>query len=304
MKTERNILIAFVLNLAFAVFEFFGGIFTGSVAIVSDAVHDLGDATSIGVAFFLERKSKRKPDEKYTYGYTRYSIIGGFVTSLLLLISSFTVVLNAVIRIFNPVEINYDGMIIFAVVGVAVNFLAAFFTREKGTLNQKAVNLHMLEDVLGWIAVLVGAIVMRFTNFSLLDPILSICVAVFIAVNAVGNLKEAFAIFLDKTPHGINIQEIKEHLCEIEGVQGVHHIHVWSLDGHNHCATLHIVTNDGNSEIKAKIREELKEHGIGHATIECERLDEPCGEEVCRVKHTASPCAHAHHHHAHHHSHG
>ena len=180
MKTEKNILFAFILNLAFSIFEFFGGIFTGSIAILSDAVHDIGDATSIGIAFLLEKKSKRHPDEKYTYGYARYSLLGGVITTVILLLGSTMVVYNAVKRIINPVEIHYNGMILFAIVGVLVNFVAAFLTREGDSLNQKAVNLHMLEDVLGWAVVLVGAIVMRFTDFSLLDPILSIGVALFI----------------------------------------------------------------------------------------------------------------------------
>ena len=167
MKTERNIFIAFLLNLSFSVFEFIGGIITGSVAIMSDAVHDIGDAASIGISFFLEKKSKGKPDEKYTYGYARYSVVGGLITTLILLLGSVMVIYNAVNRIIEPTEIDYTGMIIFAVVGVCVNFCAAIFTREGGSLNQKAVNLHMLEDVLGWLVVLMGAIVMKFTDFAL-----------------------------------------------------------------------------------------------------------------------------------------
>ena len=159
MKTEKNILIAFLLNLAFSVMEFIGGIFTGSVAIISDSIHDIGDAASIGIAYFLERKSKKKPDEKYTYGYIRYSILGSLITTLILIIGSSFVIYNSVLRILNPVEINYDGMILFAVFGVIVNFLAATFTREGDSLNQKSVNLHMLEDVLGWVIVLIGAII-------------------------------------------------------------------------------------------------------------------------------------------------
>lgn len=149
MKTEKNILIAFILNLAFSLFEFVGGLFTGSVAIISDAVHDLGDAASIGISYFLEKKSKKQPDEEYTYGYARYSVIGSVITTLILLFGSALVIYNAASRIISPAEINYDGMIIFAVVGVCVNLGAALFTHGGDSLNQKAVNLHMLEDVLG-----------------------------------------------------------------------------------------------------------------------------------------------------------
>lgn len=297
MKTEKNILFAFILNFAFSVFEFIGGIFTGSVAILSDAVHDLGDATSIGAAFFLERKSKDEPDEKYTYGYARYSVLGGVITTMILLVGSVLVVAHAIERIIEPSPINYDGMIVFAVVGAGVNLAAAFLTKEGDSLNQRAVNLHMLEDVLGWVVVLIGAVVMRFTDFYILDPIMSIGVAVFIFVGAVRNLKDVTLLFLERTPDGVDIAEISEHVTGIDGVAGVHHVHVWSIDGHNNYATMHVVTDGEPKHIKAKIREELKEHGIGHVTLELEAIGEDCGEEHC---HVPTHTHHGHHHHHHH----
>lgn len=301
MKTQRNILIAFILNLAFSVFELVGGIFTGSIAIASDALHDLGDAVSIGASYFLERVSKKQPDEKYTYGYARYSVIGSVITTIILLVGSVFVIYGAISRIIEPKEINYDGMILFAVVGALVNLCAAFFTREGDSLNQKAVNLHMLEDVLGWLVVLVGAIVMRFTDFAILDPILSICVAIFILINAARTLKEAIDLFLEKTPHGLDVVKIKAHVEEIDGVLDVHHLHVWSMDGQSNYATMHVVTNEEPHMIKEKIREELSEHGIGHVTLELEREGEHCHEEHCHVEETPSSGHHHHHHHHHHH---
>lgn len=297
MKTERNIFFAFILNLAFSVFEFIGGVFTGSVAIISDAVHDIGDAISIGVAFFLEKKSKRQPDKKYTYGYVRYSVIGSLFTTLILLFGSAMVIYNAILRIINPIEINYNGMIIFAIIGVCVNFGAALLTRGGDSLNQRAVNLHMLEDVLGWIVVLVGAIVMRFTDFYIVDPLMSIGVAIFILINALKNLKNILDLFLEKTPRGISIDEIAEHIRKVEGVLGVHHIHVWSMDGDNNYATMHIVVNADTHTIKHKIRDELKEHDIGHVTLEFETEGEHCHEEHCHVDIVSSSGHHHHHHH-------
>ena len=296
MKAEKNILIAFILNLSFSVFEFLGGIFTGSVAITSDAVHDLGDAASIGVSYFLEKKSKKEPDEKYTYGYARYSSLGAFLTTLILLIGSVAVMYRAINRIFNPTEINYNGMIIFAVFGVLVNFLAALFTSKGDSLNQRAVNLHMLEDVLGWIVVLIGAVVMRFTNISVLDPIMSIGVSVFIFMNALKNLKEVLILFLEKTPDNINIAELKEHILKIDGVLDVHHIHLWSMDSQNTFATMHIVTDHEAQKVKDEIREELLEHGIIHVTIETENSLENCRNRECKALSHIS-VAHAHHHH-------
>ena len=295
MQTDKNILIAFMLNFAFSVFEFIGGIFTGSVAIVSDAVHDMGDAASIGISYFLEKKSKKQPDEKYTYGYARFSVLGSIITTVILLFGSVLVIFNAVNRIIEPTEINYNGMIIFAIIGTSINFAAAFLTRDGKSLNQKAVNLHMIEDVLGWVVVLLGAIVMRFTDFALIDPIMSIGVAVFILVHAIKNLKEAIDLFLEKTPHGITIQEMREHIAQLEGVLDVHHIHIWSMDGQAHYATMHIATNADAHQIKEKIRAEAREHGISHVTLELESEGEPCHEKNCSVTFTANALCHHHH---------
>lgn len=295
MKTEKNILIAFILNLTFSVFEFLGGIFTGSIAIVSDAVHDMGDATSIGISYFLEKKSKKGPDEKYTYGYTRFSVIGSLITTLILLFGSCAVIYNAVKRIFDPVQINYDGMIIFAIVGIIINSLAAFFTHDGKSLNQKAVNLHMFEDILGWVVVLIGSVVMRFTHLSFIDPIMSIAVSVFILITAIKNLKTILDLFLEKTPCGIDLSEIKEHILSIDGISDVHHIHVRSIDGFNNCATMHIVTNADTIAIKKLVREELYEHNISHATIEIETENEECTERHCHTELSSAHCCHHHH---------
>ena len=296
MKSERNILIAFILNLAFSFFEFIGGAVTGSVAIISDAVHDMGDAASIGVSYFLEKKSRKKPDGVYTYGYARYSVIGSVVTTLILLFGSAAVIYNAIHRIFEPVDINYKGMIVFAVIGVIVNLIAAIVTKDGDSLNQKAVNLHMLEDVLGWVVVLVGGVIMNFTDIRLIDPIMSIGVALFILVNAIRNLKEGLNVFLEKAPHGIDISELQEHITAMDGVAGVHHVHVWSIDGQNSFATMHIVTSGNGHEIKDRVKEELREHGIAHATLELELVGEHCHEEHC---HTPFTRTHGHHHHHH-----
>ncbi len=299
MKSENSIFIAFILNLAFSVFEFFGGIFIGSVSIVSDALHDFGDALGIGVSYILERKSKREADEKYTYGYGRYSVIGGVIITMILIFGSFITVYNALKRIIDPVSINYDGMIVFAIVGVLVNSGATFFTRFGDSKNQKAVNLHMLEDVFGWVVVLVGAIVMRFTDFWLIDPIMSIGVSVFIFINACRNLRDILDLFLEKTPAGIDVGDIKACVSTMDGVVDVHHIHIWSMDGHNNYATMHIVTDLEAHGIKERIREELEGRGIGHVTLELENSEEYCHEKECSAELNDEFLNHHHHHHHH-----
>ncbi len=297
MKAERNIFIAFILNLGFSIFEFFGGMITGSIAIISDAVHDMGDAASIGISYFLERKSKKGPDDIYTYGYTRYSVVGGIVTTLILLLGSFMVIYNAAGRILHPEPVNYNGMIALSIVGVMVNLVAAIVTRDGASINQKAVNLHMLEDVLGWIIVLFGAIVMRFTDFTLIDPIMSIGVAVFIICNALGNLSEALDLFLEKTPKGISVSQVKNRIMHINGVLDVHHIHIRSIDGRTNCATMHIVTNADPEGVKNAVRDKLLELGISHATLETETPWAQCKDTNCGIAFEKHTCCHHHHHH-------
>ena len=299
MRTEKNILVAFLLNLFFSIFELVGGVLTGSVAILSDALHDAGDAASIGLSYFLERKSKKDPDEGHTYGYGRYSALGGVITTTILLIGSAVVIVGAVGRIIDPTPIDYNGMIIFAIVGVVVNFIAAFLTHGGHSANERAVNLHMLEDVLGWAVVLVGAIVMKFVDLPIIDPIMSIGVSLFIFINAVKNFRGMAELFLEKAPHGVCPHEIKEHLLEIEGVIGVHHIHVWRIDDDSSAATMHVVCSGESAEIKKKVREELREHGISHATLELEAEGEECIEIDCKPKKHGHSCHH--HHHGHHH---
>ena len=294
MKTEKNILVAFILNITFSIFELIGGIFTNSISIMSDAVHDFGDALSIGISLILEKISKKKPDEKYTYGYARYSVLGALITTIVLTVGSLLVIAGGIDRIVNPKTINYNGMIIFAILGVVINFCAAYFTKDGDSINQKAVNLHMLEDVLGWIVVLIGSILMKFTDISLIDSIMSIGIAVFILINAFKNLKEILDLFLEKIPKNLSVEEIKKHLLEINEIIDIHHIHIWSMDGVNNYSTMHIVTEDRNiKELKNKIREEMRKLGICHTTIEIESKNDNCDEKECEIIVEHKP----HHHH-------
>ncbi len=296
MKSQKRILTAFVLNLIFALFEFIGGTLTGSVAIISDSVHDLGDSVSIGISYILEKRSKKEPDDKYTFGYGRYSVLGSLIMTVILIVGSVFVIIHSCDRIIHPVEIDYNGMILFAVFGVGVNLVAAIATRGDGSLNQKAVSLHMFEDVLGWGIVLLGAILMKFTDITYIDPLISIGVAIFLLVHAFSHFKEICDIFFEKTPNGIDITELKNHLKEIDGVLDVHHFHLRTLDGTNHIATLHVVTSSDPATVKKSVKEELSEHGISHTTVEIETSEEECGDLVCH------PNIHSHHHsHNHHH---
>lgn len=295
MKTDKNILVAFLLNLGFSIFEIIGGILTNSIAIISDAFHDFIDAFSIGLSYFLERKSKKKADYKYTYGYIRYSVLGALITTTFLLVGSIIVIIGAVDRLFNRADINYNGMIIISIIGIVVNFLAAYKTREGDSLNQKSVNLHMLEDVLGWVIVFIGSILMKFTDITYIDSIMSIIIAIYILIHALKNLKSVLDLFLVKTPKNVDIDELKKELLKVKNVSDIHHIHVWSMDGVNNYATIHAVINTKDFEkVKKDLKEELEVHGIIHSTIEIEAKDSKCDELDCEVKNIKSV---THHHH-------
>jgi len=302
-ESSRNILIAFILNLNFTILEIVGGILTNSVAIFSDAIHDLGDSISIGMAFFLEKKSEKRADENYTYGYARYSILGALITSLILLVGSVVVILTAVSRIVSPEPVNAEGMIILAVIGVIVNGVAVIKTAKAEKLNEKAINLHLLEDVLGWVIVLIGSIFMAIFHVVIIDSILTIIVAIYILYHVYKNIKQIFEIFLERTPKGFDVSKLKDEIKEVsKHIQDVHHVHVWSLEGSSIICTMHvalknIVSKDEMIKLKNEIKEEAKHHfGISHLTIEFEYVGEKCTERDCSVCDSKKICNHHHHH--------
>ncbi len=272
MKTDRNILIAFILNLSFSLLEIIGGFITNSISILSGAVHDLADAASIGTSYYLEKKSKHKPNYKYTYGYVRYSTLAAFITTIILLSGSLFVIYNAINRLFNPIDINYDGMIIIALIGILFNIIAVYKTKGGHSLNQEAVNLHLLQDALSWIIVLIGSILIKFTKINYIDSIMSLVISIYIIIHSLKHLKIILDLFLEKTPNNVNIRKIKKELLENKNIISIDHIHVWSLDGYNNYATLHaIINNDEVENMKEYIKDYLKKENISHSTIEIER---------------------------------
>ena len=282
MKTDKNIFVAFFLNISFSIIELFGGLFTNSIAILSDAIHDFVDALSIGISYFLEKKSKKEPDNIYTYGYIRYSILGALITTVILITGSIFVIINALIRLFNPVTINYDGMLILSIIGIIFNLLAAYMTKEGDSLNQKSVNLHMLEDVFGWIVVLIGSLLIKLFDIVYIDSLMSIFISIYILFHALHNLSKVIDLFLIKVPKNIDIDKIKKHLENNTDIIEIHHIHVWSIDGYNNYATLHVVSNN-SEKIKKYIKKELLKFNISHSTIEFEKEEEKCLEKNCRL---------------------
>lgn len=276
-----NLKVAFFLNLGFTILEIVGGILTNSIAILSDALHDFGDSLALGLAWYLERVAAKESDRSYSYGYARFSVLGAFINSIVLIVGAIFILQNAIPRLFDPQTSNATGMIVFSLIGIAVNGAAVFRLQKGTTLNERVVALHLLEDVLGWVAILIGSIVMLFWDVPILDPILSIGIMVYVLVNVFRNLGKSFRIFLQGTPHQLVPTDIEGKVRAVEGVVDVHDLHLWTLDGQYNVATLHVVVAGSVDliaveQIKGRVRNCLKELSIEHATIEIEDESVDC----------------------------
>lgn len=276
-----NIRLAFFLNLNFALVEIIGGLWTNSLAIISDALHDLGDSFALGLSWVLERYSRKEKDEKYSYGYRRYSLLAALINSLILIGGSIYILFEAIPRIFSPQEVYGRGMLYFTILGVVVNGFAFLRLRRGRSLNEKVLSLHLLEDVFGWFSVMVVSIILIFKEIYILDSILCLLITAYILYNAFKNLRSVFLIFLQSVPEGISIKEIDDRLLSLDKVKSVHHTHVWSMDSLNNVLSTHIVVEDGTPieevvEIKKKVKELFAPFGIEHITVEVEVESEFC----------------------------
>ena len=286
MKTDKHILVAFLANLGLAVIGIISGLITGSFAIVSNSLHSLGDGITVGISFFLERKSKNGPDKTHTFGYARYSLLGSLITNMFLLVGAVTIIIESLHGLHEAEEIELSGMLGLAIFGAVANFIAAFVTRHGHTHNERAVSLHSVQDVLSWLAIIVGAIVMQQTGFMQIDAILSICIAIYILVRVLREFLGSLYILLDKTPPEVDYDDLCDKLLGVDGVLGLHHVHLWSLDGANNCATLHclIADNADACKVKVDLREVLASAGFNHSTIEIEHDGEHCKTSRCKLK--------------------
>ncbi len=279
--SEGNIKVAFFLNLIFSIVEIIGGVLTNSVAIISDAVHDLGDSFTLGISWYFAKASKKKRDTKFSYGYKRLTVIGALISSIVLVIGSVFVVSEAIPRLLNPIKPDTTGMIGLAIAGVIVNGLAAYRLSKGHSINEKAVFTHLLEDVLGWAATLIGAVLIHFFDFPIIDPILSVLIALFILYNVYRNLRESFQIILQGTPSNVDMKKIHATLLEIPGIVNFHDCHSWTMDGSYNILSAHLVVENDQSlkqleVIKAEVKKKLDKLGINQTTIEFETEDEIC----------------------------
>ncbi len=282
----KNISVAFFLNLSFTVVEIVGGFFTNSIAILSDAVHDLGDSLSLGLAWYFQKVAKKGSSKTYSYGYKRFSLLGAIINSIVLVVGSIFILSEAIPRVFHPQKTYAEGMFVLAIVGVLVNGAAVFRLKKGDSINEKVVSLHLLEDVLGWAAILVGSIIMHFFNVPVLDPLMSIGISIFVLTNVYKNVRQSLHIILQGIPDEFDINEISDWLKANIAVEDVHDLHIWSIDGNYNILSVHVVLKDNSSfeelaKIKTEIRDTLQQKGIQHVTIEFETKKETCCFENC-----------------------
>lgn len=274
-----NLKVAFFLNLLFTVIEIVGGLFTNSLAILSDALHDLGDSLSLGLAWYFQHLSRKGRDMKFSYGYKRFSLLGAIINSIVLIVGSVFILKEAIPRLIDPQSSNAQGMVLLAIFGVIINGAAVLRLKKGSSHNEKVVSLHLLEDVLGWVAVLIGSVIMMFTDWYIIDPILSVGIAAFILFNVYNGLKSSLKIILQAIPENIEMEEISKVIEQINGVASIHDLHVWSLDGEKNVLTVHVVLENDFSQqhvIKNEISAAMEQFDINHCTIETELEGEDC----------------------------
>ena len=270
MKTKRAVWLAFFLNLSFAIVEFIAGGIFGSSAVLADSVHDLGDAIAIGISALLESISNRKEDSHYTLGYKRFSLLGAMVTAVILMTGSGVVILENMVKLYHPQPVNDEGILWLGIISISINVLASLVIRKGQTKNESILSLHFLEDTLGWVAVILMAIVLRFTDWYILDPLLSLAISIFILSKAIPRFWSTLKIFLDAVPEGVDIQKIKKDLAELDHVASINQLNLWTMDGLEKNAIVHVcLEHVKHMEVcKESIRNLLQERGFQNVTIE------------------------------------
>ena len=276
---------AFFLNVVFTIIEFIGGWLTNSTAIMADAVHDLGDSLSIGTSWGLNKLSEKDANRTFSYGYKRFSLPGALINGVVLTIGSVWILFEAIPRLSEPEMPQAEGMLLLSIFGIAVNGYAAYKLSEGNSLNERVLNWHLLEDVLGWVAVFIVSIVLMFKPWAILDPILSIGFTLFILFNVIRNLKQTLMLFLQATPDKAQLERIRDDLLSNEHVSDLHHFNIWSLDGERNVMTVHLVlVGDVSTEhiqtLKNDVQHSLKKYNFEHTTVEFEFADEQCRDEA------------------------
>ena len=303
MSSKCAVWLAFLLNFSFAIIEFiFGGLF-GSSAILADAVHDLGDALAIGISAFLESISNREEDSRYTLGYKRFSLLGAILTAVILITGSTLVILENISKFIEPQPVDHEGMLWLGVIAIVINLTASLIVRKGQTKNESILSLHFLEDTLGWLAVIVVAIILRYTDWYFLDPLLSLGISAFILSQALPRFWSTVKIFLDAVPEGVDIKQVKNDLEQLDHVASINQLNLWTMDGLEKNAIVHVCLKrmEQMEVCKEAIRALLKERGFQNVTIEVDEDLATHRSHKRNIEELEASQSHGHDHHHHHH---
>ena len=296
MKAKYTVWIAFFLNLSYAIVEFIAGGVFGSSAVLADSVHDLGDAIAIGISAFLETISNREEDNQYTLGYKRFSLLGALLTAIILMTGSVLVILENVTKILNPQPVNDEGIFWLGIIAITINVLASLVVGKGKTKNESILSLHFLEDTLGWVAVILMAIILRFTDWYILDPLLSLVISFFILSKALPRVWSALKIFLDAVPEGLDIEQVKSDLKRLDNVASLNQLNLWTMDGLEKNAIVHLCLEDWEqmTETKNQVRQLLEERGVQNITIEVDTSQSNHAQHKRKVTALEQPHGHQH----------
>lgn len=285
----KALLTVLIFTSIIFVVELVGGIISGSLALMGDAMHMLSDSTGLVVAAVAMAWGRKKSSHTATYGYKRVEVVAAMFNAIAVTAISVWIVIEAVQRFRAHEEVDTQIMLIIGTIGLVANIFGALVLHghRDESMNIEGAFLHVLVDLFGSVAVIAAALIMHFTGFEAADTIASLIIAALILPRSTALLRQALTVLLERVPEGVDVADIERQLCDLEGVQAIHDLHVWSLDGNSLLATAHVVIDDGvevfgsNCVVLDRAQEVLHNNGIYHSTIQLESTDHADHETVC-----------------------
>ena len=278
-------IVCIAINLLFVLIEAGAGFLFNSLGLLSDAGHNLSDVFSLLLSLFAYRMAKRRSTDHFTYGYKKSTVLVSLLNAIILLIAVGAIIIESIYKLKQPEQVSGVAVSWTAGIGIIVNGITAWLLmkNQKHDLNVRGAFLHMAMDTLVSVGVVISGIIIMLTGFVLIDTLISLAIAFLILISTWKLLKESLFLSLDAVPEGIHIHDLERHIAQVPGVESFHHFHVWAMSTTENAATIHIVLKDLTQmeEVKHAVKDELREHGIQHSTVECEAPGSHCEDACC-----------------------
>lgn len=273
----KPIFITFILNIAFALIELIGFLFSGSMILYSSSIHDIGDSTTLFATLLIERKANNGRDSKYTYGYRRFTLIGSVINYTILGFGSIFAIIESVQRLYNITPFDPYILLYTSILGIIINVIGFKLVNTGNSISNKALAANLFADIANFIAIFISSIIIINFDFYFIDPLFSIVFSIYLIIISLKAFKSIFKIVMQAIPDNIDYQSIYDHIIKHEFILDVHDIHIWDLDSEDHIFTAHIVVKDNLSDtqimdMKEHIRKDLENYNINHSTIEVDTL--------------------------------